>query len=190
MDSSVATLAERASAGDVCSFEKLVKLFMRRAYFFCLGLTGNRDDALEVSQNAFVRAWRGIGSLRSGQSFPAWFYAILRREVIRHRGRQNRRGIELPVDDPQVLEMEKLSVNSDAGGQSDLRRDIWRAVDALDLEAREIIIMQHFMNMSYEEISSLLGIPRGSVASKLYRAREELKQKLGGSAYLQGGGDA
>jgi len=177
MEATVAALAESARAGEITAFEKLVKLFMRRAYFFCLGLSGDREDALDISQNAFVRAWRGIGTLRSGEAFPAWFYSILRHEAINFRKSRDRRRAEA-IDDPRVfIRIEELQV--DEAELSDLRREVWEAVGSLPVEMREIIVMQHFQGMNYDEISTLLGIPRGSVASRLFRAREALKKKFG-----------
>jgi len=94
MNADVPALAAAARQGQMSAFEQLVKLFMRRAYFFCLGICGNRDDALDISQNAFVRAWRGIGRLSDPASFPSWLFSILRHEAanfLKKRGRTERR---------------------------------------------------------------------------------------------------
>ncbi len=176
MQSDVTTLAAAARKGEITAFEQLVKLFMRRAYFFCLGICGNREDAMDISQNAFVRAWRGIGKLTDPASFPAWLYTILRHEAanfLKKRGRVERREITGTV----LLEMAQTGESRE---EECTRREVWEAIGRLPLEMREIIVMKHLQGMSYDEISSLLDIPRGSVASRLYRARAELKKKLTG----------
>jgi RNA polymerase sigma-70 factor, ECF subfamily len=177
MPSDVTTLATEAQKGEITAFEQLVKLFMRRAYFFCLGICGNREDALDISQNAFVRAWRGIGKLADPASFPAWLYTILRNEAAnftKKRGRIEHRELTGTV----LLEMAETGKNYQE--EDSTRREVWEAIGRLPLEMREIIVMKHLQGMSYDEISSLLDIPRGSVASRLYRARAELKKKLTG----------
>ena len=170
----VPTLAAAARGGELAAFERLVKLFMRRAYFFCLGICGNREDALDISQNAFARAWRGISRLADPASFPSWLFSILRNEAatfLKKRGRVERR----ELTDSALLE----TVESDDNPESaDDRREIWQAISRLPLQMREIIVMKHLQGMSYEEIAGLLEIPRGSVAIRLYRARAELKRKL------------
>ncbi len=177
MHSDVPTLAAAARRGKMPAFEQLVKLFMRRAYFFCLGICGNREDALDISQNAFARAWRGIGKLTDPASFPAWLYSILRNEAanfLKKRGRVEHRELTGTL----LLEMAETSENRQE--EEDTRREVWEAIGRLPLEMREIIVMKHLQGMSYDEIANLLDIPRGSVASRLYRARAELKKKLTG----------
>lgn len=177
MKADVPTLAAAARNGEIGAFEQLVKLFMRRAYFFCLGLCGNRDDALDISQNAFVRAWRGIGRLTDPASFPSWLFTILRNETtnfLKKRGRNQSRELTGVTFIDQIESGEQ----ADEGVE---KREVWEAIGKLPLEMREIIVMKHLQGLSYDEIASLLDIPRGSVASRLYRARAELKCKLEGS---------
>ena len=176
MNADVPTLAEAARKGEMSAFEQLVKLFMRRAYFFCLGICGNREDALDISQNAFARAWRGIGRLADPASFPSWLFRILRNEAanyLKKRGRTERRELA----DETVLERQEAS---DCPEDSIVRREVWEAIGRLPLDMREIIVMKHLQGFSYDEIAGLLDIPRGSVASRLYRARTELKRMLDG----------
>ncbi|MBW7997207.1 MAG: RNA polymerase sigma factor [Candidatus Glassbacteria bacterium] len=176
METDIPSLAAAARRGELTAYEKLVKLFMRRAYFFCLGICGNREDALDISQNAFVRAWRGIGRLADPESFPSWLYSILRNETanfLKKRGRMEHR----ELTGQKLLE---TVVTGESPDETATRREVWEAIGRLPLEMREIIVMKHLQGMSYNEISGLLDIPRGSVASRLYRARAELKRKLDG----------
>jgi len=178
MTENVAELAESARRGDIQAFEMLVKTYMKKAYFITLGLVGNREDALDISQNAFVKAHRGIRTLRSGQRFPSWLYSILRNETTNFLKKAKRERFKT-LDDPAcIIELE----DSEAGDleQTELCHTVWEAIRSLPLEMQEILIMQHFQGLDYSEIAELLDIPRGSVASRLYRARAALRQKLNG----------
>jgi len=178
MNENTAALAESARRGDIRAFEQLVKNYMKKAYFITLGLVGNSEDALDISQNAFVKAYRGIKTLKSGERFVSWFYSILRNEAVNYLKKAgNRRFITL--DDPLQIVQITASEGVDPE-RAELCRAVWQAIRTLPLEMQEVLIMQQFQGMDYNEISGLLGIPRGSVASRLYRAREALRRKLDG----------
>ena len=178
MNHNIAELADNARRGDIGAFESLVKSYMKKAYFITLGLVGNREDALDISQNAFVKAYRGIHSLRSGEGFLSWFYSILRNEAVNYlkKAKIHRfKTLDDPVDFVQFTDFEASDPET-----GDLRGAVWEAIRSLPLEMQEILIMQHFQGMDYNEIAGLLGIARGSVASRLYRARAALRRKLDG----------
>ena len=178
MNQSVNSLADAARQGEIQAFEQLVSQYMKKAYFFTLGLVGNREDALDISQNAFVKAYRGIKSLGSGEKFPSWFFSILRNETVNFIKKAKRKKLEaldhresfLLFTDQSVPDAERAAVC----------RTVQQAIRSLPLDMQEILIMQHFQGLGYSEIADLLGIPRGSVASRLYRARAALKKKLNG----------
>ncbi|HUU28366.1 MAG TPA: sigma-70 family RNA polymerase sigma factor [archaeon] len=178
LDREISALAEAARSGDIRAFERLVKTYMKKAYFFTLGLVGNRDDALDISQNAFVKAHRGIKTLKNCERFPAWFYSILRHEAanyIKKAKRARRKTLADPACMAHIVNIE--GINPD---RAERCRTVWKAIRELPVEMQEIIVMQHFQELNYNEIAALLDIPRGSVASRLYRARAALKQKLDG----------
>lgn len=183
MNQSVTALADAARQGEPRAFEQLVRQHMKKAYFFTLGLVGNREDALDISQNAFVKAYRGIKSLGSGEKFPSWFFSILRNETVNFLKKAKRKNLEtlggretfLRITDQSMPDEERVAVC----------RTVQEALRSLPLQMQEILIMQHFQGLDYSEIADLLGIPRGSVASRLYRARAALKKKLNG--IVQGG---
>ena len=175
MNQSISGLAEAARRGETRAFEQLVSQYMQKAYFFTLGLVGNREDALDISQNAFVKAYRGIRSLGSGEKFPSWFFTILRNETVNYIKKAKSRSLEqresfLLYTDQSLPEHERAAVC----------RTVQDAIRSLPLDMQEILIMQHFQGLDYSEIADLLGIPRGSVASRLYRARAALRRKLNG----------
>lgn len=178
INQSTSILADAARQGEIQAFEQLVRQYMKKAYFFTLGLVGNREDALDISQNAFVKAYRGIKSLGSGEKFPSWFFSILRNETANFIKKAKRKRLEALDDRESFLRFTGQSVPD--AERAAVCRTVQEAIHSLPLDMQEILIMQHFQSLDYSEIADLLGIPRGSVASRLYRARAALKKKLNG----------
>lgn len=204
MEQNTAAIADAARSGDIRAFERLVKMHMKQAYFFTLGLVGSHDDALDISQNAFVKAYRGIKRLKSGESFPAWFFRILRNETVNYIRKTKKARFEsfddklfieaCPQNNRKQLHTSRTTEKQDVtwngclaklenpqapdSERENISRTVWKAIHKLPLEMQEIIIMQHFQEMSYNEIAALLDIPRGSVASRLFHARTVLREKL------------
>jgi RNA polymerase sigma-70 factor (ECF subfamily) len=185
---------------DMCSrdaFEAFVKGHMKTAYGIALGLVGNREDALELSQEAFYRAYKNFDQLNARGKFYPWFYQILRNLCFSHlRRRRVRRAHELRVDDCGLQ-----TGDSDAGPQSaipdpqseesadqfdpevvaernETKDRLWRAISRLDEKHREVIILRHFQNLSYDEMAKVLFCNRGTVTSRLFYARQQLKEIL------------
>jgi len=178
MHNSDAALADAARQGEIKAFEQLVRQYMKKAYFFTLGLVGNREDALDISQNAFAKAYRGIRNLSSGDKFPSWFFSILRHEAANFIKKAKRKAPESLDQRESFLRFTDQSLPDEE--RAAVCRVVQQAIRSLPLDMQEILIMQHFQGLDYSEIAELLGIPRGSVASRLYRARAALKKKLNG----------
>ena len=163
------------------AFESLVKRYMKDAYRIALGLVGNQDDAMELSQEAFYRAYRHLDLLQPGRQFFPWFYQILRNLCFSHlRRRRLRRATELPqVEGCEPAAAGDDGFRPDAIAEHDERKDaVWRAVGRLSETHREIIILRHFENLTYEKIAQTLMCNPGTVMSRLYHARKRLKEIL------------
>ncbi len=162
-------------------FEAIVKRHMKDAYFIALGLVGNHEDALELSQEAFFRAYRNIKQLSSKGKFFPWFYQILRNLCFSHlrkkRLRQTDSLDEFQENNIQVQAHDTFDPGVVAERNEDKDR-IWKAIGQLDEKHREVIILRHFRNLSYEEISKILFCNTGTVTSRLYYARKRLKEIL------------
>lgn len=163
------------------AFEAVVKRHMKDAYFIALGLVGNREDALELSQEAFYRAYKHYDQLHSKGKFFPWFYQILRNLCFSHlRKRRLRRA--------ESLDDEKSGCPEPQGGdgfdpemvaeRNESKDRIWRAISQLDEKHREVIILRHFQSMSYDEMAAALFCNRGTVTSRLFYARQRLKEIL------------
>ncbi len=171
-----------ARRGSKEAFESIVKMYMKNAYFTALGLVGNRDDALELSQEAFILAYRNIKQLKPNRRFFPWFYQILRNVCFSHlRKRKNRRGHSLEKIEEQtpIADLDD-SFNPDVVAERNENKDrVWKAIGKLDKKHREVIILRHFQNLSYEQMAQNLFCSRGTVMSRLYYARKRLKELLG-----------
>lgn len=164
---------------------------MKAAYLTALGLVGNREDALELSQEAFFRAYQHYDQLQAQGKFFAWFYQILRNLCFSHlRRRRVRRAYETSnaEDGGQwTQDGDPDGHSADAGGpfdpevvaeRNESKDRLWRAIGQLDEKHREVIILRHFQNLSYDEMAKLLFCNRGTVTSRLFYARQRLKEIL------------
>jgi RNA polymerase sigma-70 factor (ECF subfamily) len=178
MDESEDTLIRRCRAGEKEAFGVLVRRYAARAVGSAFVLLRNHADAMDASQEAFIRAWRRIRRFEGRASFYTWYSAILRNlcaGVLRRRSaarsRRPAEGHSAPAAEPEP----SLLVE-----QNERARRIWRAVLDLPLKRREAIVMHHFQEMSYRQIADALGIPIGTVMSRLHNARTALREKLAG----------
>lgn len=173
---------EPARRGSREAFESIVKMYMKNAYFIALGLVGNRDDALELSQEAFILAYRNIKQLKPNRRFFPWFYQILRNVCFSHlRKTRNRRShsLEKIEEQAQVAEVDDSFRPDVVAERNETKDRLWKAMGKLDKKHREVIMLRHFQNLSYEQMAQILFCSRGTVMSRLYYARKRLKELLG-----------
>ena len=173
---------ERCKSGDREAFGAIVQKYMKPAYYVALGYVGTPDDALDISQDAFVNAFRHIKRFDSSKKFFPWFYSILKNLCMNHLTRVRRRREDsidaMAEEEGEVrIPLETASPEQDAA-RRELERKIGTALLQLRPKEREIIILQHFQDYSYQEIADLLGIPIGTVMSRLYSARRALRKEL------------
>ena len=185
-----ATVAWDACGNPREAFEVIVKRHMKDAYFIALGLVGNREDALDLSQEAFYRAYKNFEQLNTKEKFFPWFYQILRNLCFSHlRKRKVRRAYESEVEDGERGMGDSGSYpHSAARGdtfdpemvaeRNETKDRLWNAIGHLDEKHREVIVLRHFRNLSYDEMAKVLFCNRGTVTSRLYYARKRLKEIL------------
>lgn len=173
---------QRCQRGSAEAFEVLVNRYMKDAYFIALGLVGNREDALDLSQEAFVRAFRHIKDVKPGRKFFPWFYQILKNLCVSHlRKRRYRQASSLNGEDcPEVASTNDCFSPEEVAKRNEMKAQVWQAIGKLDEKHREVIILRHFQNMSYENIAEALFCNKGTVTSRLYYARKKLEELLGG----------
>ena len=177
-------LVRRVRAGDVDAFCELVERYKRRAYYAALGLVGSPEDAMDLAQEAFARAFRARRRLDPERSFNAWLYQIVRRlcfNLIRDRGRRSAKLRQ--ASDWLVAQAQERAAERDdperALVRAEERRRLMRAIEALSAGEREVIVLKELEGLRYREIAELVGIPLGTVMSRLYTARRRLRATLG-----------
>jgi RNA polymerase sigma factor (sigma-70 family) len=175
MDEAEGALIRQCQAGDKDAFGRLVKQFAGRAIGAAYLLLGNRDDAMEASQDAFIRAWRNIRRFDGRSKFYTWYSAVLRNVCLSRLRRRRHPTGEMVVEPPGQAESDDPSILAERSERTDLVR---KAILQLPVKHREIIVMSHFQHMSYKEIAASLGIPIGTVMSRLHNARKALRELL------------
>lgn len=174
-------IIRRVQYGEVAAFEDLVNAYKQKAYYVALGFVGNHEDALDLSQDAFVKAFKAIKTFDLNSPFFPWFYKIIKNHCLNYIKKNQR----VRNDSLEELEEETFAqfedekpTPRDQYEESETRINLWRAIDRLKPDFREIIIMKHFHNLSYKEIAEALNIPIGTVMSRLFNARQELRELM------------
>jgi RNA polymerase sigma-70 factor (ECF subfamily) len=177
-----ASLVERCLGGDETAWEALIKTHTRRVYAICFRFTGKDSEAQDLSQDVFLRVFKSLRTFRSGEgSFVVWLTRLTRNLLIDHyrRTRLERATDSIEEQLPLLEETQAMSARADgmlAGREaSELLQS---ALAKLSPELRETVILRDLEELEYREIASALGIPEGTVKSRLNRGRAELARIL------------
>lgn len=169
------TLVIRAKSGDREAFSRLIRQYIRRVYRAAYAILRNRDDAEDIAQETFVRAYQGIGRFDADRPLFPWLYRIARNLCLNRIERVDKREARLP--DWDYLPDDARGPEDSAVRSEELRR-VRTALSRLPDRQREIIQLSHFQDCSYREIADILEIPVGTVMSRLYHARRKLGEML------------
>ena len=159
------TLVDAAVAGDREAFRSLVEPSLPRALGLAAILTRSESDAADAVQDALLSAWLGLRGLRDADAFPAWFRRHVVRAAMRtaeRRGRVVELDVELP-DDPGALD------------RAVAERTLGRAFDRLRRDDRLLLTLHHYLGLPVAETASVLGIPTGTVKSRVHAAMDRLR---------------
>jgi len=178
------TLVEKAQAGDREAFRQLFERYHRRIYNCAAYMLGSADDAADATQEAFVKAWGGLRRLRDPQALEGWLYRIAR-NAVHDLARRRRASREARSGEDAEVALQ-LAANEDRGEAATAGLERWElaqtvrvAIQSLPEIHREAVVMYHLEGMAVKEIAVVLEVPEGTVLSRLARAREALKRKLG-----------
>ncbi len=179
MDADIdAELVARTLAGDTAAFAVLVERHQRRLFLALRRVAGDDGAAEEAVQDGFVRAWERLAAFDPQRPFYPWL-ARITVNLCYNRWRDARRAAGQGGDD-DAADVAAVDPGPDALAEAaDLRARVWRAVDRLAPEARRIVVLRHSLELSYDEIGTVTGLPIGTVKSRLSRARHELAALLG-----------
>lgn len=179
-------LVQRAQRGDREAFRVLVERYQAKVAALAMGMLRNREDALDVVQEAFTKAYQGLGRFKGDAGFYTWVYRIALNLCI-DRQRRDIRMPEVPLE-PQGRSDESRPTPDRAvidGDQpferahdAEVARRLREAIDELTPEHRAVILLREVEGLSYEEISHVLECPKGTVMSRLHYARRQLQARL------------
>jgi len=182
------SLVRKCQAGDDQAFRTLVLRYQRKVFTVAFALVKDREEAMDIAQDAFLRVHQRLGDFKGESSFYTWLYRITRNLAIdRLRARRGdaqeldeKAGWELERADPGFLSS-RLGTNPQRGVlRKELAEQMARALGELPEKHREILVLREVEGMSYEELAETLGIPKGTVMSRLYHARAKMQAILRG----------
>jgi RNA polymerase sigma-70 factor (ECF subfamily) len=161
-------------------FEPLVRAYEAEAQRVAIAIMGDRDVAHDAVQEAFIKAYRAIDRFDLGRRFRPWFMQILRnqcRDMIRRR----KAGFDTQRMTPLMAERLPSSSDPERRSRAQEAHDIlWEALGRVSVDHREVLVLKEIQELNYGEIAEAVGIPEGTVASRLYHARRALKEALEG----------
>lgn len=172
-----------AAAGDPEAFEKIMLKYQKPIYNLCLRMVGNPDDAFDLTQDAFIRAWKAMDTVKADGAFASWLYRLASNVCIDHLRAMKRKktvslvfeedGEEQTIDvpDPTPSPEEQVIAKAD-------KATIEWAMNELNVEHRQVLTLRLIDDLSYEQISEILEVPEGTVKSRISRAREALRKKI------------
>jgi len=163
-------ILEVIQKGNREAYQEIVVRYMQSAYYVALAFVHNQQDALDISQDAFIRAFRRIKKFDTEKPFFPWFYKILKNLCMDYFKRRQRRN-EVPLENVPVLKTEQED--------REMKKALWKGIDELPPEQKEIIILRYFRQLSYQEMAEILGKPIGTIMSSLYYAKKRLKGIVG-----------
>lgn len=172
-------LVSAARRGEPGAFEEVVRSTHRQAYTLALRLVGDRQEAEDVTQDAFLRAYRGLAGFRGEARFETWLYRIVANTAMSHLRRRGRFGTLLAEQDEDPAEpaaevlIEDRAVDRDA---------LTRALDALPPGMRSVVVLKDVYGLSCLEVGEAMGISEGAVKVRLHRARRRMKATLDGGS--------
>ena len=177
-------LERRAKEGDQGAFERLVMDNQNRVYSLALRLCGDREAAADLAQEAFIKAWQGLGSFQGESSFATWVYRLATNLCIYFlRMKTRREGVEpsVSLDDSDSGWAEPADRESDPQlvlERSERGRALARGLASLPGWQRQVLVLRELSGLSYQEISQALDVDLGTVKSRIARARLSLRKIL------------
>lgn len=178
----LAQLVAQAQGGDAAAFERLISIYQGKVYGFARAFTSDPEQASDVAQDALIKIYRSLGGFRFQSSLLTWIFRIVKSVFLDHykSRRQKERKLEQPLDG--VSEHE-TGETDDGGPEAELLRHeeraaLWAALQEVPEVFRTVLVLADMQGLSYEEVAAIVGVPVGTVKSRLNRGREALRSVL------------
>ena len=178
-------LVKRVQRGDKGAFDLLVLKYQHKIVNLVMRYVRDPELALDITQEAFIKAYRALPRFRGDSAFYTWMYRIAVNTAKNHLAAQRRRpmNVELGMQDPEQYDLHaKLKETDTPEGitlSNELKATVERAIAALPEDLRTAIILRELEGMSYEEIAQTMECPVGTVRSRIFRARDAISKKIG-----------
>lgn len=173
-------LIDRFKKGEEKAFDELVNKYKKRIYYLAYSLTNNHADALDLSQEAFIKAYRSIHSFRGRSSFYTWLYRITVNLCLNHLKREAKKK-EVSFDERiEVVQVDWWSNPKKALENKELQEDLTKAIDSLPPRQKAVFALRHLEGLSHKDIASILGCSIGNVKANLFQALQKLRDRLRG----------
>ncbi|NLV21550.1 MAG: sigma-70 family RNA polymerase sigma factor [Syntrophomonadaceae bacterium] len=180
-------LVKRTLRGDTYAFEELVKTYQNKVYMLAYRYMGNEDDANDMAQEAFIKAYRSLRSFKGDASFGTWIYRITTNVCLDELRRRKRKIVPLSLDEP-LATLDGDDIEREISDQSmaadviyekkEFSQNIQMLLDEMKPEHKTVIVLRDIMDLSYEEIAVVMDCSIGTVKSRISRARNLLQKKL------------
>ena len=177
-------LVTRCQAGDTEAFDELVTRYRTRVFGMIYNMVHSEQDAWDLAQDSFLKAWKSIKRFRGRSTFYTWIYRIAVNLAIDAQRRQKRNPLDFRETMDGVLEAQEETARDPFADVHDreLRENLIRAINELTPEHKAVIVLRTIEGLSYKDIGDILGCSEGTVMSRLHYARKKLQDKL--SAFL------
>lgn len=180
------TLVARAQLGNDSAYEELVRRYQQRIYGLCYHLTSNHEDATDLAQDAFVKAWKALRTFKGDSSFYTWVYRIAYNSVLNHLKQRRYRTPHLSLDDldfnaehtPDLVELVSEKTPRREAGLVELQKRLNEAMLKLSPEHRAVVTLHDIQGLAHDEIARIMDCNPGTVRSRLFYARQQLQAWL------------
>lgn len=174
----------RVQSGETEAFELLVEKYKRKAFRLAFGVLRDQEEALDVAQEAFVKAFRALPKFKGDSAFYTWLFRITMNLALDHRRQRAARAKSMGTEGVPPEEWERTAASTEPDPEDEAvgaqrRARIARALESLSEQHRSIIILSDIEGLAYREMAEVLGIPMGTVMSRLHHARKRLRAALG-----------
>ncbi len=186
-------LIRRAVKGDEQAFEKLMLTHEKNVYNLCYRMAGNPDDALDLSQEAFLKAWRALSTYQFDAAFSTWLYRLTTNVCLDFLRKRNRQAHSSLTMEDENEEPREYSIPDPAPGPEEQAVSSWQqeavnaAMQRLPEDYRLVLQLRVVEDLPYEQIADIMQIPVGTVKSRLSRARLQLKKLLEAGNFFENG---
>lgn len=176
-------IVERCLTGDQAAWAELVRTHTRRVYNLCYRFTGRSQEAEDLTQDVFLRVYKTLASFQGAQgSFSTWLTSLTRNLLIDHYRKHKKEMMDVSVDDEKTETITETNVTFTRPDivlmDQEASAAIQTAIERLSPDLREAVILRDIQEMEYREISNVLGVPEGTVKSRINRGRAALGQML------------